>query len=508
MSEQEQSHEDFWQDDLLERRRYADFLTRYIDSKVQADQPGMVMALDAAWGLGKTFFVTRWANELRSNKRAVVVFDAWKNDYSEDPVISFMAELRSGLTPTIDKLPLDEAVGKELKLRSTNLIGKLRKATFSTAKVLAAGAIKKFSGTAIDDLVDAWTNGVEDVEEPIENEKDEQHAKGVIDKGLDNFFETALQGHSERAKAVTDFRESLQELLVGLRQAEVMHGPLYVFIDELDRCRPDYAIKLLEGIKHLFSVEGVVFVVSTNLDQLSKAVGAVYGANFDGFLYLKRFFDFEYELPQPTRISFIKSQIVGTFIEQIKQYSGLDWRNANKPNEVADGFAAISEAMRLDLRSIKRILTSTEVAIANLPTDKPFACLWIFFLATLKYKHQQEFQKIAHKDLTIDEFKLLCNGLFIGGKTVPGISFEKVDNYRNRRVEGDYSLAEVLAVFYRATLENVDWILRSTERNDLHQAPYPTFLLTTLLDGWQLSRGQRHPIEKYASLVSMAGQVV
>ena len=63
--------------------------------------------------------------------------------------------------------------------------------------------------------------------------------------------------------------------------------PLFVFVDELDRCRPDYAIELLEGIKHLFGVPGVYFVVATNTVQLGESVKAVYGSGFDGVRYLK-----------------------------------------------------------------------------------------------------------------------------------------------------------------------------------------------------------------------------
>lgn len=64
---------------------------------------------------------------------------------------------------------------------------------------------------------------------------------------------------------------------------------LVIFIDELDRCNPLYAVKLLEEIKHYYSIEKVLFVFSVNLTQLKNAVNSVYGENFESFKYLDRF---------------------------------------------------------------------------------------------------------------------------------------------------------------------------------------------------------------------------
>jgi hypothetical protein len=71
---------------------------------------------------------------------------------------------------------------------------------------------------------------------------------------------------------------------------------IIVIIDELDRCRPNYAIRMLEEIKHFFEVPGVVFILGLHGGQLSKSVSAVYGAEFDSEDYLRRFFTRRYEL--------------------------------------------------------------------------------------------------------------------------------------------------------------------------------------------------------------------
>ena len=85
------------------------------------------------------------------------------------------------------------------------------------------------------------------------------------------------------------------------------HGqhPLVVVIDELDRCRPSYAVELLKAAKHLFAVDGVVFVLALNRSELSHSIGALYGGKFDATGYLRRFIDVDFRLPDPDRAAFI-----------------------------------------------------------------------------------------------------------------------------------------------------------------------------------------------------------
>ena len=72
---------------------------------------------------------------------------------------------------------------------------------------------------------------------------------------------------------------------------------LIIFIDELDRCNPKYAVKMLERIKHYFTDERIIIVVSTNLLELSNIVSAMYGNKFSSLAYLDKFFDVRLELP-------------------------------------------------------------------------------------------------------------------------------------------------------------------------------------------------------------------
>lgn len=77
------------------------------------------------------------------------------------------------------------------------------------------------------------------------------------------------------------------------------NGRLIIFIDELDRCKPTYAVKFLERIKHYFNNPKIIFVFSVDLSQLQNTIKRYYGSQFDGIQYLDRFFDLVITLPEP-----------------------------------------------------------------------------------------------------------------------------------------------------------------------------------------------------------------
>ena len=81
---------------------------------------------------------------------------------------------------------------------------------------------------------------------------------------------------------------------------------LVIFIDELDRCNPIYAIKLLERIKHFFEDENIIFVFSVNVNELTNTISNFYGQNFDSHRYLNKFFDVSIDLPQIDITSFME----------------------------------------------------------------------------------------------------------------------------------------------------------------------------------------------------------
>jgi len=111
-----------------------------------------------------------------------------------------------------------------------------------------------------------------------------------------------LEWDKSRKSAEDKFRLSLSEAREKLKTSldSDERSPIVIVVDELDRCRPDFAIKFLERIKHFFNVPGICFLIATDHQNLPQAVKTVYGEQVDGELYLRKFFDFEFNLPRPS----------------------------------------------------------------------------------------------------------------------------------------------------------------------------------------------------------------
>lgn len=103
-------------------------------------------------------------------------------------------------------------------------------------------------------------------------------------------------------KRSRDIHSTIEEFLNQL--LEERGDRLVVFVDELDRCTPEYAVKLLERIKHYFNNDRITFVFSVNLEQLQHTIKNYYGNNFEASRYLDRFFDLRLSLPAPNKEAF------------------------------------------------------------------------------------------------------------------------------------------------------------------------------------------------------------
>ncbi len=125
--------------------------------------------------------------------------------------------------------------------------------------------------------------------------------------------------------------------------------PLMVMIDELDRCRPSYAVELLKVAKHLFSVDRIVFVLAVNCDQFAHSVKALYGNDFDAEGYLRRFFDVDFKLPGPERQAFIAAQLRATVIND---YFDLVTENASPHHAIHLPHAAELKVVGETLRAM------------------------------------------------------------------------------------------------------------------------------------------------------------
>ena len=139
-----------------------------------------------------------------------------------------------------------------------------------------------------------------------------------------------------------------------------------VIIDELDRCRPSYAVELLETAKHFFTVDNVVFALAVNRTQLAHAVRAVYGAEFDAAGYLRRFFDIDFQLPEVRRGPFVEAVLSGTGIDDyFRRRSEHDGHET-----VRDWLVAFFDAFRVSFRTISQAIHHLGLVFASLREDR------------------------------------------------------------------------------------------------------------------------------------------
>nr|WP_313404109.1 P-loop NTPase fold protein [Pseudomonas sp.] len=263
-----------WSGDLLKRKEIAELLTDYVDGAEHIK----VVNIDSPWGTGKTFFLTNWRADLYSS-RAVVYFNAWENDFTGDPMISLIANIRDQLK---DFLPKTAKAKKGLE----DFLSKAGSAVVSAAPIIARGVVKKSFGF--------------DPAELGETTESESGADGNYDSAAaiaEKFVERLIESNHERMMSIKRFKDSLSTLVSFAM--EKTNKPVYIFIDELDRCRPTYAIELLERVKHIFDVEGCKFIIASDTSQLVHSIKAVYGDGFESRNYLRRFFDVVYAFSEP-----------------------------------------------------------------------------------------------------------------------------------------------------------------------------------------------------------------
>lgn len=241
---------DPFQYDLLGRKAFGEALAASIAA---VEGPG-VFALDGQWGTGKTTFVQMFTQHLRNEGFRVVEINAWETDYADNPLAAISSSLMAAFPDDESKRGLRTALVKLLRVVGPPAI---RIATFGSL----------------------------DLDPTIEKEAGEMLAKWA-ESNL-----TRLEEHPS----------SLEEFRVKLRGLAAPDGdkPMVVVVDELDRCRPTYAVELLETIKHVFDEDGLVFVLALNRRQLDRSAAVLYGSTVDPESYFRKFFDVELRLPDP-----------------------------------------------------------------------------------------------------------------------------------------------------------------------------------------------------------------
>lgn len=274
--------EGFGDDDLLERASFGESLSNFVE---KVEDP-LVIAIDGEWGQGKSFFLKRWvgAHTLQNNGKATMVyFDAFAHDYLDDPLIALVGVVTDRITELSQKAKsVSEKVQgtwKSVQRAATKLAKPLTKIGVSAALAglsVATAGLSDAGKTIADAIIDSTSKEGQEL--------------------LDQYWKS----EDGKRNAMKEFRDMLKDF-VEANRVENKQGKetnsLIIVIDELDRCRPDYALSVLEIIKHLFNVKGVQFILGVNLEALGHSVSKRYGEKIDSERYLRRFVNIIFELP-------------------------------------------------------------------------------------------------------------------------------------------------------------------------------------------------------------------
>jgi hypothetical protein len=298
----------------------------------------------------------------------VVVFDAWANDFAPDPLIGFIHELEQALSSYYEKVP---AVAKYMP----GLMNSAKKLIKPMGMVMGSILVKQLTGYTLD---------------AISDKVEVKDANADVD--VLKVAELAMQEHASRRQALAQFKKSLRTLVDALAGEATVQLPIFIFVDELDRCRPDYAIELLEAIKHLFGVAGIYFVVATNRKELSNAICSVYGEKFDSVNYLKRFFDQEYNLPNPSKADFVDVLFERYSFDKVSNvYAAVD---ARKPRSAFHSlFLGFVQTFGLSLRDCEQVAVAMHAALLNW-NDKRVHLPYLIFLLIVNHLNSDLFNQL------------------------------------------------------------------------------------------------------------------
>lgn len=305
--------------DIIDRKKFAEMLFNVI----KTIDGGFVVSINAPWGEGKTTFLRNFENYLEKNNAKIVSIDAFKSDFNSN---SFMA-IASAINDFSNK-------NRELlKIHISNSFkNKIAKILTITSPLL----IKIVSKIATQILV-----GKESCAEIQDFLSD---ANGA----LVGSAESLLDEYRSNLATIESFRKELECIALSVKKQTEL--PLVCIIDELDRCRPDYALDMLEKIKHFFSVNNIIFILAVNQEQLEASVNCIYGKNVDSHTYLQKFINIETSLPKN-----IHTNIKNDYQIYCKHlYDKFELSRFNVRIEFVTLIANASMAFGLTLRDIER----------------------------------------------------------------------------------------------------------------------------------------------------------
>ena len=359
---------------------FSDKLTTYLQVESQFVDGSFVLSLNSEFGSGKSTFFEMWANKLRSldNSFEVVYLNAGESDFQGEPLLAIVLAL-------LDIL-------KSKKTSKTD-IEQIKE---------TAGKLCKFALSIGNDIVQRFT-GID----PI---RAGQYAESKDTKADPELGHACFQVYQERHELFTNLKKMLYNLT---RQAGNL---ILVIVDELDRCRPNYAVEFLETIKHFFDINGLVFVIGVDKIQLASSAKALFGQDLVFEEYYRKYAHRNVNLPvksQPMTEHFCRA-LVKEYLSQEAFERKKRFRFFKHDNDRTDDIVSLCISFSLNARQIHELF---RIATHVLSTTKESSSYKIrgwyvgtFFMTALSIKNRDLYDRIGSKEISLSEFTTFLKG--------------------------------------------------------------------------------------------------
>ena len=322
-----------------------------LTSIVESIDLGGTIALTGEWGSGKTTFLKMWKQSLEDQHYPTVLLNAWETEWAEDPLIAVIACIKRACKQDESKEALNEviSVAKGFVQRPFQMVGTIGRA-----------------------VVDHYVGEVSQ----------------VIEEQTGQAFDKAIDSFDGKERSMFTLKQALEKLAWNMNQGDEDGKPLVFIIDELDRCRPDYAVRMLEVLKHFFVVRNIVFLCAVDKKHLEDSICGFYGSEkLNASEYLRRFFELEINIPSPDYSKFCDHlydyyQLADFFESQERlQYPGF----RNNPEDFKWFLSSLGIKKGLSLRQLERIAAFTKLSLRNMGARTYYYPILSLFVTYLRF---------------------------------------------------------------------------------------------------------------------------
>lgn len=240
------------QQDRLGRGPFIELLNNIITQKTDAHE-GISFAIDGKWGCGKSWILKELEQKLESQNYLVIHYNCWENEYYEEPLVALLSVI-------VDKLNQLQS-----SLTDKNKKEKLKIALTFFAEVISTILTNKF-GIGFNDFLES--------------------GKKAINKDSDSSISTTFDNNQSLKEALNSVREHLLQLNNVLSEKETKFANIVIVVDELDRCLPEYAIKVMQRLHHIcFDTVSdkytFIQLAAINKNELLGSIAKTFGREFD-----------------------------------------------------------------------------------------------------------------------------------------------------------------------------------------------------------------------------------